>query len=178
MKIFHCEVKRNKVITPQLCAICARIERCRTFRMFYRLCSAEYISFVTKIVERFPDKYQMEVLFMAEKQTFVQIVDQKTGMVERVTDLKEIEALSIEDKLALARTKTLYVVSHKLEPVIKVEMRKVSLSAPVTYKQELAVQPKPQPKPQPQVKKQTKPEKAVKQAEIPIKPSAKGRSKK
>jgi len=100
---------------------------------------------------------------MAEKQTFVQIVDQKTGMVERVADMKEIEALSVEDKLSLARSKTLYVVSHKLEPVIKVEMRKVSI-APVSYKEE--------------PKQQSKPEKVEKQAEISIKPSVKGKAKK
>jgi hypothetical protein len=175
MKIFHCEIKRTKVITPQLCAICPRIERCRAFRMYYRLNTAEYISFVTKIVEKFPDKYIMEVLFMAEKQTFVQIVDQKTGMVERVADMKEIEALSTEDKLALARTKTLYVVSHKLEPVIKVEMRKVSIN-PVSYKQEEKVQPKEEAKPQ--VKVQSKPAKVEKQAEIPMKPAPKGKPKK
>lgn len=121
---------------------------------------------------------------MAEKQTFVQIVDQKTGMVERVADMKEIEALSTEDKLALAREKTLYVVSHKLEPVIKVEMRKVSI-APVSYKEE----PKPAAKPVPPVKPQEKApaakpkplpkaEKPVKQAEIKIKPAPKGKSKK
>jgi hypothetical protein len=183
MKIFHCEIKRFKVITPQLCAICPRIERCRAFRLYYRQNNEEYINFVAKIVEKFPDKYQMEVLFMAEKQTFVQIVDQKTGMVERVADMKEIEALSIEDKLALARSKTLYVVSHKLEPVIKVEMKKVSI-APVSYKQEEKPQPKaevkPEVKPAPktQVKPQPKAEKPVKQAEIPMKPAPKGKKKK
>ena len=88
MKLFHCEIKRNRPITPQLCAICPRIERCRAFRLYYRQNTAEYINFVTKIVEKFPDKYKMEVLFMAEKQTFVQIVDRNTGNVERVTDLK------------------------------------------------------------------------------------------
>lgn len=104
---------------------------------------------------------------MAEKQTFVQIVDQKTGMVERVADMKEIEALSVEDKLALARSKTLYVVSHKLEPVIKVEMKKVSL-APVSYKEEIKEQPKPV----------IKAEKPVKQAEIPMKTTVKSKPKK
>lgn len=100
---------------------------------------------------------------MAEKQSYVQIVDQKTGMVERVADMKEIEALSVEDKLALARTKTLYVVSHKLEPVIKVEMRKVSISAPASYQE-------PAEKPAPITEE--------KQAEIAIKPAGKGRPKK
>lgn len=110
---------------------------------------------------------------MAEKQTFVQIVDQKTGLVERVADMKEINALSVEDKLALAREKTLYVVSHKLEPVIKVEMRKVSL-APVSYKEEPKQQPQPQPKPQ----LKPKAEKVEKQAEIAIKPTGKGKPRK
>ncbi len=172
MKIFHCEVKRNKVITPQLCAICPRIAGCRAFRLYYRQSSDEYISFVARICERFPDKYQMEVLFMAEKQTFVQIVDRGTGKVERVTDLKELEALSVEDKLELARTKILYVVSHKLEPVIRVEMKKVSL-APAPQQ----AAPKPAPKPAVQPKPAPKPEKKEKQAEIPLKPSTKGRPK-
>ena len=73
---------------------------------------------------------------MAEKQSFVQIVDTATGLVEKVVDQRDLEALSVEDKLALARTKTLYVVSHKLEPIIKVEMRKVTITAPVSYKEE------------------------------------------
>ncbi|HOV16164.1 MAG TPA: hypothetical protein PLF50_01480 [Candidatus Cloacimonadota bacterium] len=178
MKFFHCEIKRFKEITPQLCAICPRIDRCRAFRLYFRENSVEYINFVTRIVEKFPDKYQLEVLFMAEKQTFVQIVDQETGMVERIADLKEIEALSVEDKLALARNKTLYVVSHKLEPVIKVEMKKVSL-APVTYKQETAEETKTQvaaqTKTQPVTKKEEKP---VKKTEIPLSTPGKGKPKK
>jgi len=101
---------------------------------------------------------------MAEKQSFVQIVDRVTGNVERVADLKEIEALSVEDKLALARSKTLYVVSHKLEPVIKVEMRKVNITATVSYKDMPAEQPQ-----------QEIPET---QSEISIKPTGKGRPKK
>ena len=101
---------------------------------------------------------------MTEKQSFVQIVDRATGNVERVADMKEIEALSVEDKLALARSKTLYVVSHKLEPVIKVEMRKVSITAPVSYKEIPEEQPQ-------QEAHET-------QAEIAIKPTGKGRPKK
>lgn len=122
---------------------------------------------------------------MAEKQSFVQIVDRVTGNVERVADLKEIEALSVEDKLALARSKTLYVVSHKLEPVIKVEMRKVSISAPVSYQEHPAEQPVPvkvekveKPVEKAKPVKPFKEEKVEKQAEIAIKPVAKGRPKK
>jgi len=120
---------------------------------------------------------------MAEKQTFVQIVDQKTGMVERVADMKEIEALSIEDKLALARSKTLYVVSHKLEPVIRVEMKRVNIT-PVSYKQETEEPPKPEtkpepkPQPQPEAKPKAKVQKVEKQAEIPMKPAPKGKARK
>jgi hypothetical protein len=147
MKIFHCEIKRHKTVTPSLCAICPRIERCRTFRFFYRQATEEYIDFVIKICNKFPDKYQMEVIFMAEKQSFVQIVDTATGKVEKVVDQRDLEALSVEDKLALARTKTLYVV----------EMRKVNITAAVSYKEEKQAEipetktevsePEPEPKP-------------------------------
>ena len=94
---------------------------------------------------------------MAEKQSFVQIVDQATGKVERVADMREIEALSVEDKLALARSKTLYVVSHKLEPVIKVEMRKVNITVPVSYKQESVETPKVETEQQEILQPETKP---------------------
>jgi len=105
---------------------------------------------------------------MLEKQTFIQIVDIATGNVERVTDLKEIEALSVEEKLALARTKTLYVVSHKLEPVIKVEMRKVNITPTAHYdKGREVVKPEPTKEPE--------------QTEIPVEAAvktAKGRPRK
>jgi hypothetical protein len=165
MKIFHCEIKRHKILTPALCAICPRIERCRTFRLYYRQNFAEYLDFVTKICLKFPEKYIMEVLFMAEKQSFVQIVDTATGKVERVVDQREIEALSVEDKLALARNKTLYVVSHKLEPVIKVEMRKVNITTPVSYVEEQTEQ-------QEEIA-------SIAEVEIPLeKPSGRGRPRK
>jgi hypothetical protein len=133
--------------------------------MFYRLNTKEYIDFALKICNKFPDKYQMEVIFMAEKQSFVQIVDTATGKVERVVDQRDLEAMSVEDKLALARTKTLYVVSHKLEPVIKVEMRKVNIEIPVSYSVETASEPQAEipetqaefiePEPEPETKPKT-----------------------
>jgi hypothetical protein len=46
------------------------------------------------ITKKFPDKYAMEVYFMAEKQTFVQIVDIATGKIEKVVSLTENESLS------------------------------------------------------------------------------------
>lgn len=102
---------------------------------------------------------------MAEKQSFVQIVDTATGKVERVVDQREIEALSVEDKLALARNKTLYVVSHKLEPVIKVEMRKVNITTPVSYVEEQTEQ-------QEEIA-------SIAEVEIPLeKPSGRGRPRK
>ncbi len=127
MKIFYCEVKRRKEITPSLCAICPRIMRCRAFRLYFVHNAEEYLNFVTRICNKFPDKYKLEVIFMPEKKTFVQIVDQATQQVERVASMTEINALSAEEKLALAREKTLYVVTHRLEPVVKVEMKKVEL---------------------------------------------------
>lgn len=70
---------------------------------------------------------------MAEKQSFVQIVDMATGKIERVVNLNEIEALSAEEKLALSRNKSLFVVTHRLEPIVKVELRKTVISSPIHF---------------------------------------------
>ena len=70
---------------------------------------------------------------MAEKQSFVQIVDIATGKIERVVNLAEIEALSAEEKLALARSKSLFVVTHRLEPIVKVELKKSTITAPMQF---------------------------------------------
>lgn len=70
---------------------------------------------------------------MAEKQSFVQIVDLATGKIDKVVDLKEIEALSAEEKLALARSKNLFVVTHRLEPIVKVELKKSVINAPMQF---------------------------------------------
>jgi len=75
----------------------------------------------------------MEVHFMAEKQSFVQIVDMATGKIEKVVNLNEIEAMSAEEKLALSRHKNLFVVTHRLEPVVKVELKKSVISSPIMF---------------------------------------------
>lgn len=61
---------------------------------------------------------------MAEKQSFVQIVDMTSGKIERIVNLAEIEAMTAEEKLALSRDKNLFVVTHRLEPIVRVELRK------------------------------------------------------
>lgn len=70
---------------------------------------------------------------MAEKQSFVQIVDMASGKIDRIVNLKEIEAMSAEEKLALARNKNLFVVTHRLEPIVKVELRKSVISQPLKF---------------------------------------------
>ena len=70
---------------------------------------------------------------MPEKQTFVQIVDMTTGKIEKVVSLNEIEALSAEEKLALSRNKNLFIVTHRLEPVVKIELKKTVISAPLQF---------------------------------------------
>ncbi len=70
---------------------------------------------------------------MAEKQSFVQIVDMATGKIEKVVNLNEIEAMSAEEKLALSRNKNLFVVTHRLEPIVKVELKKSVISAPMVF---------------------------------------------
>jgi hypothetical protein len=75
----------------------------------------------------------MEVHFMPEKQTFVQIVDMATGKIEKVVNWNEIEALSAEDKLALSRNKNLFIVTHRLEPIVKIELKKTVISAPIQF---------------------------------------------
>ena len=132
-RIFACELKSYREVTPPLCAVCPRIERCRSFRAWYRSHKKEYVDFVVDIVRKFPDKYQMEVSFMAEKQQFVQIVDMATGAIERVTTLAEIESMSAEDKLALSRNKNLFVVTHRLEPIVKVELRRHAITEPIQF---------------------------------------------
>lgn len=70
---------------------------------------------------------------MTEKQSFVQIVDNSTGKIEKVVNLNEIEAMTAEDKLALSRNKSLFVVTHRLEPIVKVELKKTVISSPIQF---------------------------------------------
>jgi hypothetical protein len=85
----------------------------------------------------------MEVHFMAEKQSFVQIVDMATGKIDRVVNLSEIEALSAEEKLALSRNKSLFVVTHRLEPIIKIELKKTVISSPMQFNEPAATEEEP-----------------------------------
>lgn len=130
-RLHSCELKRHREVAPPLCAVCPRILKCRAFRIWYRLNSDEYLDFVTDICQKFPDKYIMEVSFMPEKQTFVQIVDMASGAIERIANLKEIEAMTPEEKLELARNKNLFVVTHRLEPIVRVELKKTAIEAPL-----------------------------------------------
>jgi len=132
-RLFSCELKRYREPAPQICAVCQRIFKCRSFRAWHKLNHNEYITFILDICKKFPDKYTMEVHFMAEKQSFVQIVDMATGKIERVVNLHEIEALSAEEKLSLSRSKSLFVVTHRLEPIIKIELKKTVISAPMQF---------------------------------------------
>ncbi|HNX37084.1 MAG TPA: hypothetical protein PKI15_01885 [Candidatus Cloacimonadota bacterium] len=107
--------------------------KCRIFPIWYRLHKKEYLDFVIDICNRFPDKYIMEVQFMAEKQTFVQIVDMTSGKIERIVNLADIEAMTAEEKLALSRNKNLFVVTHRLEPIVRVELRKSVVSEGIVF---------------------------------------------
>lgn len=128
-RLHSCELKRHRQIAPPLCAVCPRVLKCRSFRIWYRLNRNEYLDFVTDICRKFPDKYTLEVSFMPEKQTFVQVVDLATGAIEKIVNLREIEALTPEEKLELSRNKNLFVVTHRLEPIVRVELRKSAISA-------------------------------------------------
>ncbi len=73
---------------------------------------------------------------MAEKRTYIQIVDAKSGKIEKIVDYTDIDAMSTEDKLALSRGKQLFIVTHRLEPIVKVEMKKTAISEPASFEQE------------------------------------------
>ena len=73
---------------------------------------------------------------MAERKKFVEIVDKKTGNIEKIVDLKELENLPGEEKLYLTKGKILYVVTHVIEPVLKIEMKKQRIKEEVDYQKE------------------------------------------
>ncbi|PKN73567.1 MAG: hypothetical protein CVU50_02295 [Candidatus Cloacimonetes bacterium HGW-Cloacimonetes-3] len=132
-RLYSCELKRYREPAPPYCAVCPRIFKCKSFRAWHHLHAKEYLNFILEICKKFPDKYEMEVHFMAEKQSFVQIVDMITGKIERVVNLNEITAMSAEEKLALSRQKSLFVVTHRLEPIVKVELKKTVISSPMQF---------------------------------------------
>ncbi len=144
-RILHCEIKRHRQIAPELCAVCPRVRKCRAFRVWYQSHQSEYLEFVLDIITKFPEKYQLEVEFMAEKQQFVQIVDMTSGKIERIVNLKEIDAMSAEDKLALSREKNLFIVTHRLQPIVKVEMKKSVIDSPLQFGAEPAAEAEAEP---------------------------------
>lgn len=70
---------------------------------------------------------------MAEKQHFVQIVDMATGAIERITTLNEINALSAEEKLALSKNKSLFLVTHRIEPIVKVTLKRHVINSKMDF---------------------------------------------
>ena len=124
-----------------MCAVCHRVAKCRSFRIWYHQNRDVYLDFVTDICNKFPEKYIMEVSFMAEKQTFVQIVDMETGIIDKIVNLKEIEAMTPEEKLALARNKNLFIVSHRLEPIVRVTMKRSMVTEPMQFGNDEAEKP-------------------------------------
>ncbi|HPB43222.1 MAG TPA: hypothetical protein PLU06_00525 [Candidatus Syntrophosphaera sp.] len=143
-RLHACEIKRHREVTPPLCAVCRRVGKCRAFRIWYQSHRDEYLDFVLDVCKRFPDKYTMEVDFMAEKQTFVQIVDMATGAIERIVNLKEIVAMTPEEKLELSRNKNLFVVTHRLEPIVRVELKKSVITEPLQFAENTAAKAAPE----------------------------------
>ncbi len=78
----------------------------------------------------------MEVEFVAEKKKrkqFVQIVDTASGKIDRVVEIDELEAMSPEEKIALSRDKSLFIVSHRLETIVRVTMKRSVINEPITF---------------------------------------------
>ncbi len=70
---------------------------------------------------------------MAEKQTFVQIVDMATGKIDRIVNLNEIKAMTPEEKLDLSRNKNLFIVTYRLEPIVQVQLKRSPVSEPMEF---------------------------------------------
>ncbi|MCK9557072.1 MAG: hypothetical protein PHO85_05670 [Candidatus Cloacimonetes bacterium] len=93
---------------------------------------------------------------MAEKQQFVQIVDMASGKIDRIVNLNEIDAMSAEEKLALSKEKNLFIVTHRLQPIVKVEMKKSIIDSPMQFdsvtraesEEKATAEPKIKPEPQ------------------------------
>jgi len=131
--LYTCELKHHRQVAAPLCSVCPRVAKCRSFRNWFDIYRYEYLDFVINICNKFPEKYTLEVILMAEKQTFVQIVDMSTGMIEKIVNLKEIEALTPEEKLELARNKNLFIVTHRIVPIVRVEMKKTAIEEPMQF---------------------------------------------
>ena len=135
--MLFCEKKKYRnYLNPAGCSVCDKLESCKAFRKYYKKNKKEYITFVLQTIKKFPEKYTLEVVFMAERKKFVEIVDKKTGNIEKIVDLKELENLPGEEKLYLTKGKILYVVTHVIEPVLKIEMKKQRIKEEVDYQKE------------------------------------------
>ncbi len=80
---------------------------------------------------------------MATKKTFVQIVNKKTGQIERIMSMDDLNALTLEEKIGIVRGKQLFQIAYEIEPVIKVEMKKKAIVEEINYEPE---EVKPEPK--------------------------------
>jgi hypothetical protein len=132
-KFLTCEKNKYRFITPSLCAVCPHLEKCKAFPEYYIRNKRLYQTFIKETTSKFPEKYKMEVVFMATKQMFIQIVDKKTGKIEEVVEKAQLDAMDIEKKISLTRGKELYIVTHKIEPVIKIEMKPTKITEPIQY---------------------------------------------
>jgi hypothetical protein len=150
-----CELKRHRIITPSICSVCERIGFCKSFREYYMKNKRKYQAFVYEQIERFPDKYIMEVVFMATKATFIQIVDKKTGQIEKIINMETLEAMPLEEKIKFARGKVLYQIAYEIEPIIKIEMKKKMVEEEISYLPETDEIVKPEPKVEPEKLKKT-----------------------
>ena len=132
-KFLTCNKYKYRFLTPSMCSVCPDLESCKVFPQYFIKNKRLYKNFIKETIEKFPDKYQLEVVFMATKQIFIQIVDKKTGTIESVLEKNELDALEIEDKILLTKGKELYIVTHKIEPVIRIELKPMKITEPITY---------------------------------------------
>jgi hypothetical protein len=136
-RTLFCPKNRNsRSLAVSTCCICERIADCGVFKSFYRDHKLEYNKFVYDTLLKFPEKYQMEVILMAERKQFVQVVDHATSRVERVIELDKLERLSPEEKLAITKGKSLFLVTHVIEPVVKIEMKKRLIDTEMSFHHE------------------------------------------
>ncbi len=89
---------------------------------------------------------------MATKQTFVQIVNKKTGQIEKIISMDDLNSMTLEDKISIVRGKQLFQIAYEIEPVIKVEMKKKTVVEAISYEPEEVV---PEPKKTTKTRKST-----------------------
>ena len=166
-KFTFCPKNKFRFLTPSLCSVCGSMAKCDAFPEYYKKNKSKYNKFVYETIAKFPEKYQLEVIFMATKTVFVQIVDKKSGQIEEVVNLKTLEAMDIDKKVALTKGKELYIVTHKIDPVIKIEMKQKKIIEPISYispDQSLSIKIDETPEPAPEKKVEEQPTKTVKKS--------------